>query len=87
MSADIKTLRLGHEYDEDLIKNLDVVLEKMGGVLVHNWSAVVGSQELLIKKIRLGELVLDIESETYIGLSIRGPKDLVDTIANALQNR
>lgn len=86
MKCELKTLYLGKEYDENLLKKLDRVLCEKGAVLVQKESAVVGSQDLIIKKMQIGDQYIDIESETYIGTRITGPKDLVEAIAQLLKS-
>lgn len=85
MSTAIRTVNIGKEYDENLLHRLELVLKEMGGSQVSEHSSVVGSQDLWIKKVQIGDQVLEIESETYVGVTITGPEDLVEAVAEALR--
>lgn len=49
--------------------------------------AVVGSQELTSFIVSLRDEILKVESETYIGLSISGPEELVAEVASSVSAR
>ncbi len=75
-----KTLILGPEYDNALREALHSVLARLGAKdLAHDWS-VGGSQELETAEVQVGAKCVIIEAETFIGLSIRGPVELVERI-------
>jgi hypothetical protein len=77
------TIVLGDEFDEVLRSNLLAVVKKRGAI--QNGPAERlhgGSQDFESFEITLdGRLVL-IEAETYIGLQITGPSEIVTQIAN-----
>jgi hypothetical protein len=77
------TIVLGNEFDEVLRSNLLAVVKKRGAI--ENGSAerlLGGSQDFESFEITLdGRLVL-IEAETYIGLQVSGPSEIVTQIAN-----
>jgi len=74
------TIILGPEYDLGLQEILRGVLEELRGVeLSHGWG-VGGSQELETAEVRIGAQRVTVEAETYIGLSVRGPEELVERI-------
>jgi hypothetical protein len=76
-----KTIILGDEFDDVLKDRLINKLKLLGAIpLSSDWS-VAGSQELSSLSVRLGNEVIEIASETFIGLSISGPDELVDEIA------
>lgn len=80
LAASEKTVVLGPEYDQRLRRVLkDVVLQLGGKGLTHEW-AIGGSQELETVEVEVRAARLIVEAETYVGLSIRGPSDLVDEI-------
>jgi hypothetical protein len=71
---------VGPEHDEALFARLGVVLSKLGYRLGSSWDGVGGSQEISHWEIAGlgGNLV--VESETYIGLSVSGPAELVSVV-------
>lgn len=79
-----KTVALGAEFDEALKGHLIERLKSLGAMpLSADWS-LVGSQELNRLSVGFKGEVLSIESETFIGLSISGPEELVDEIITSL---
>jgi hypothetical protein len=74
---------LGDEFDDDLRADVQDVLRSLGAVSFgqEDWG-VAGSQELeKMTFILQGKAVL-VEAETYVGLSMTGPDDLVTEIKN-----
>ena len=78
---------LGNEYDKALHAALLVILVDLGATLKGQgqWS-VAGSQELWQMDVVLDEHTIHIESETYIGLSITGPTEIVEKIQRKLKD-
>lgn len=75
------TVVLGDEYDDDLREKLVDVLRKLGATSVcEPEQFVVGSQDFEELDVVINGRSLHIESETYIGLSICGPADLVEQV-------
>lgn len=85
LSTAIRTVNIGKEFDENLLHRLEVILKNMGGIQISEESSVVGSQDLWCKKIKINDQILEIESETYVGISITGPEQLVESVAEALR--
>lgn len=81
MSNEQATINLGDEYDDVLRDALRRVLLENKAVGIDKSWGVGGSQEIENLKVRVGEDVVLIESETYIGLSISGPKLIVEKLA------
>lgn len=81
MSKGQKTTNLGDEFDDALRDMLRIVLLKNQAVAVDKLWGVGGSQEIEVLQVRLGDELVTIESETYIGLTISGEKSLVEKIA------
>lgn len=81
MSKEQKTINLGDEFDDALRDMLRIVLLKNQAVGVDKLWGVGGSQEIEVLQVRLGDELVTIESETYIGLTISGEKSLVEKIA------
>lgn len=72
---------LGSEHDRAVTKALQRVLRDMGAENVSRDWGVVGSQELATLKVTLNGQPLTIEAETYVGLSVTGEAQTVETIA------
>jgi hypothetical protein len=82
-----KTIILGDEFDDHLRSVLAEVMRDMGAkTLVADWS-VVGSQEFETAKLELRGKIVDVESETYVGLSITGDENDVDEIAHRVSEK
>ena len=79
-----KTVTLGYEYDEALLKRLMAVLAAEGATFITEWSAVGGSQDISNWCFRLKGQTLIVEAETYIGLSLIGPAALVTQLSVAV---
>jgi hypothetical protein len=84
-NSDKVTVVLGDEYDEGLrAKLIDVFRELCAVQVSSSGKIVVGSQEIEKLEIIIDGHKLFVESETYIGLSISGPKDIVQRIQGLL---
>jgi hypothetical protein len=69
---------LGDEYDDQLRVELFRVLAELGAtpLCTGSWS-LGGSQELSEIDVILDGSTVHVESETYIGLSVAGPPEVV----------
>lgn len=81
------TTILGDEFDDDLRSKLMDVLRHMGATPIDSTRSLGGSQDLE----ELDVVVVDgrsvhVEAETYVGLSISGPRDLVERIHQMVIN-
>lgn len=85
MSVENQIVLLGDEFDEELRDVLVAVLERNGAVLFDEFWGVGGSQEVERKFFRIGSDVITIEAETYVGLTICGPKLVVADIAQQVR--
>jgi hypothetical protein len=81
-----KTVILGTESDEPLRSILLEVMRELGARTLDTSWGVGGSQELATAKAEIRGKVVDVESETYVGLSITGDDDLVDEIAGRVSH-
>jgi hypothetical protein len=82
-----KTIVLGNELNQHLRSVLTAVMRDLGAkTLDVDWS-VVGSQELETAKLEFRGKIVDVESETYIGLSITGDENDVDEIAHLVSEK
>jgi hypothetical protein len=77
-----KTVILGDEFDDDLKSRLFEKLKEMGANPVSSDWGIAGSQEIDSLSIRVYDQIIEIESETFVGLSISGPEEIVDEIAS-----
>jgi hypothetical protein len=84
MESETKTVVLGNEWDETLRARLLGVLRAMGAELTDRQYEVGGSQELDTLEVLLDGARVVIEGETYIGLTLTGPGDLVERIRSRL---
>lgn len=82
-----KKLILGSEYDDALRHALMDCLAALGAdVRARQWG-LGGSQILETVQVALGNDMLVIEAETYVGLSLAGEARLVDRVAALLAAR
>jgi hypothetical protein len=58
-----------------------------GAIGIETTWAVGGSQEIETTRLRLGTNLITVESETFIGLTISGPKFLIDDIAEQVRRQ
>lgn len=77
---------LGVEYDSALFERLSRFVARAGGHISETSYGVGGSQELITYEIVLPAGKLILVSETYAGLSIRGPAALVQDVAHAVRS-
>ncbi|PSJ43023.1 hypothetical protein [Allosphingosinicella deserti] len=76
-------IHLGDEWDEDLIAAIDAVLQGIGAERISKHGSIAGSQEWSSSEWRLGEQVITVERETYMGVSLVGPPALTNAVAAA----
>jgi hypothetical protein len=85
MNNEQTTINLGDEYDDVLRDVLrSVLLENQATGIDKSWG-IGGSQEIEILKVRLGDDLVTVEAETYIGLTISGPKLTVEKLAEEVR--
>ncbi|MEO6680175.1 MAG: hypothetical protein ABIO21_22770 [Pseudomonas sp.] len=81
MTTETISIRLGDEYDDVLRATLVAVLLSRGAVGTGSSWGVGGSQELDMARVKLGDVLITIESETYMVLTNEGPTLIVEAIA------
>lgn len=79
-----KTVILGDEYDGALRARLFDVLRDLGAQMSGGARALAGSQDVETCRLRLDGAEVVVEAETYIGLSLSGPAEIVDKVVRAL---
>ncbi len=87
MTNELETIVLGDEYDDELRDALRLVLLNGGAVGIDASWGVGGSQEIETIQVKLGSDLIKIESETFMGLSISGPKLTIDEIAKKVRRQ
>ena len=80
-----KDVTLGKEYDQAAFAALSEVLAELGAQQVDHQEGVGGSQEIHTWTYKIGREFLEVNSETYIGLSISGSDELVSRVAAAVR--
>jgi hypothetical protein len=83
----VEIVILGPEYDDRLRECLVSVLQELGARTASSSWGLGGSQELQEIQAVIGNEIITIESETYVGLSIQGNPDLIHRIANSIRQR
>lgn len=81
MSKETAKIILGDEYDDVVRDALRTVLVRSGAVGIDETWGIGGSQEIEVLVIRIGSDLVTIEAETFIGLTVTGPKAVVEDIA------
>lgn len=72
------SINLGDEFDDTLRSKLfEVLLELGASNNILNERFLAGSQDFEKIAVLVNKQLLNIEAETYIGLTIEGPADLV----------
>ncbi len=83
----VKTVNLGAEYDEELFEAFAATLAAEGAVLLEKIQGVAGSQDVSIWKYLIGDEIVEVVSETYIGLTISGPPTVVERLEAIIRER
>jgi len=73
---------VGPEHEDTLYENLGEALQKQGFDLTDKWFGMAGSQDISRWIVKSNEGRLTIESETYIGLTVKGSKILIEKVKN-----
>lgn len=78
-------VRLGDEFDDALREALLDALRQLGAIALGPASrAVAGSQEVEELDVAIDGRTLRVTAETYVGLSISGPDDLVQRVLDQM---
>jgi uncharacterized protein YihD (DUF1040 family) len=80
------SLRLGEEFDLELLKRLREHVRAMGGTTQETEHTIVGSQETVQHAFVFPSGTVTATSETYCGLTIRGPAQLVQELSRAIES-
>ncbi|MNR41778.1 hypothetical protein D3C85_1602130 [compost metagenome] len=78
MNDEIQSVVVGKEFDDKLKDSIRIVLDRLGAVCVDKSWGLGGSQEYEKTVFNVGGEQITIESETYVGITISGPRVLVE---------
>ena len=81
-----KTITIGSEIDDMLIKKLKRVLDNHNAVLLRHDNIIVGSQDISIFDYNIGTESIRITVETYVGVSITGEVTIINEIINDINS-
>lgn len=81
----IENIVIGNEYDDNLKDALSLALKQMGAKEISKINALAGSQDISIYEFLVKNEIIRVEFETYIGLSLIGPKNLIREIEENIQ--
>jgi hypothetical protein len=82
-----KTLVLGAEYDDGLRRTLMDCLGELGADVAARQWGLGGSQTMETTRVYVGKDLVVVESQTYVGLTIKGEARLVDRLATMVAAR
>ncbi|NVB39471.1 hypothetical protein G6O69_16635 [Pseudenhygromyxa sp. WMMC2535] len=85
MNANEITVVLGDEHDEGLRRLVEDVLGKLGAESSTHVRGVGGSQDMETLEVEIDGQRLVVEAETYVGLSIHGPPELVRRVESQVK--
>ena len=85
MRDEVYTKVIGDEYNAKLQEALLEALRTLGFRQVGKKEFLVGSQDFSGLTCKRGDDIIEVESETYVGLSISGDKSVVDEIISAIK--
>lgn len=78
---------VGPETDDELVAKLNETLGDLGYSIGNKTYAMGGSQEIVTWTARGPHGDLTIESETYVGISLTGPAELIDEVRSQFEGR
>lgn len=81
MGKETATIILGDEYNNALRDALRAALVRSSAVGIDKAWGVGGSQEVETLVVRVGSSLIMIEAETFVGLTVTGPRAVVEDIA------
>jgi hypothetical protein len=84
MSTEQQTIVLGNEFDSVLRDKVLAVLKGMNAITVDSDWIMAGSQEVELVEFQINERSLFLETETYIGLSVRGDAEDLRVLTDLL---
>ena len=80
-------IRICSETDDSSLMRLNQVLNEVGAELIKEENSLVGSQETTWRTYRVGDSQLDLEIETYVGVTISGEEELLKKFVDRFRGR
>lgn len=82
--AGVESWCAGDEYDDALIDRIRAALNGLGYKTVERLSSVTGANDYACAKFEGPRGSLTVESETYMGITVTGPVELVSELRSLL---
>lgn len=79
-----KTIIIGNEYDDNLIEKLQNVLLREGAIFSEKIEGIGGSQDYKSYKVKFKNSIINIEIETYVGVSISGELSIINYLESII---
>ena len=82
-----ESIIIGDEYDNKLINLLFIILKEMGDTKINETEALAGSQDYYLASFNINNSIITVEIETYIGITLNGPSELIRIIMDRINNK
>ena len=82
-----ESIIIGDEYDNKLINLLFIILKEMGSTKINETEALAGSQDYYLASFNINNSIITVEIETYIGITLNGPSELIRIIMDRINNK
>jgi len=82
-----ESIIIGDEYDNELINLLFIILKEMGAAKINETEALTGSQDYYLASFNINNSIITVEIETYIGITLNGPSELIRIIMDRINNK
>ena len=76
------SVNLGDEHDEEIRRAIFDALNSLGAKALERWAGVGGSQDIVSQTFDIGGRKLNLETETYIGITATGDPETVEIFSN-----
>ncbi len=83
-AAEVESWNAGPEYEEGLFVRVAEAAHALGYRVKASESAVVGSQDILLCELAGPEGRLTLRAETYLGVTVTGPREVVAKVRQRL---
>jgi hypothetical protein len=82
-----QTLNLGPEYDQKMLQALfDALTAEGAQTIEQRSSADTGPQETGYWKLQLDRSTIEVNAETFLGIALSGPVEMVARLTQIIQN-
>ena len=62
-------------------------LKEMGATKINETEALAGSQDYYLASFNINNSIITVEIETYIGITLNGPSELIRIIMDRINNK